>query len=98
MFKQNSKKISLVINTTKSSLINVTPTKYEDGKIIIKEILKGNALVVDVTEMPKAEALRFIDFVTGALFTIGGKFDKIATKTYLLAPSRDVLSKFNSQF
>ncbi len=98
MFKQSSKKVSIVINTSKTSLINVSPKKYSDGKVIIKEILKGNALVMDVSEMDRAEVIRFIDFITGALFAIGGKFDKIATKTYILAPSKDVLDKFISQF
>ncbi len=98
MFKQSAKKITIVINTTKSSLINVSPTKFSDGKVIIKEILKGNALVLDITDMPKVEAIRLIDFITGALFTTGGKFKKIANKTFLLAPSPDVLNKFISQF
>ncbi len=98
MLKQNAKKITLVINTSKSSLLNVSPRKFEDAKAIVKEILKGNALVIDITDMSKVEAIRLIDFITGALFTTGGKFKKIATKTYLLAPSKEVLNKFITQF
>lgn len=51
MFKVNSKKISIVINTTSSSLINVSPKKFSDSKTISKELLKGNVLVVDINEM-----------------------------------------------
>lgn len=98
MLKSNAKKITLVVNTTKSSLINVSPRKFSDSKAVSKEILKGNALVVDIQEMPKVEAIRFIDFITGVLFTTGGSFQKIANKTYLLAPSKDVLNKFLPQF
>ncbi len=98
MLKQNPKKITLVINTSKSSLLNVSPKNFENAKAVVKEIVKGNALVLDITDMTKVEAIRLIDFVTGALFTTGGKFKKIATKTYLLAPSQDVLNKFLPQF
>ncbi len=98
MLKKNAKKITLVVNTTKSSLLNVTPKKFSDSKAVAKEILKGNALVIDINEMPKVEAIRFIDFVTGVLFTIGGDFEKIANKTYILAPSKEILDKFSPQF
>ncbi len=97
MLKQSPKKISLVINLSKSSLINVSPTKFEDAKKITKEILKGNAVVLDIEEMSTVEAIRLVDFITGALFTTGGKFKKIANKTYLLAPSQGVLDKFKSE-
>ncbi len=98
MLKQTPKKITLVINTTKSSLLDVTPKKFEDAKKITKEIVKGNALVLDISEMSKVEAIRLVDFITGSLFITGGKFKKIANKTYLIAPSQDVLNKFLSQF
>ncbi len=98
MLKSNAKKITLVVNTSKSSLLNVSPRKFSDSKAVSKEILKGNALVIDIQDMPKVEAIRFIDFVTGVLFTTGGAFEKIANKTYLLAPSKDVLNKFLPQF
>lgn len=98
MFKKSSKKTTIVINTSSSSLINVTPRKFSDSKIVSKEILKGNALVVDINDMPKIEAIRFIDFITGVLFTVNGGFKKVANKTYLLAPSKEVLEKFLTQF
>ncbi|MFV0494256.1 cell division protein SepF [Mycobacterium sp.] len=98
MLKQNPKKISLVINTSKSSLLNVTTSKFEDSKAIVKELMKGNALVIDINEMTNVTAIRMIDFITGSLFIIGGKFKKIANKTYLVAPSQTVLDKFLNQF
>lgn len=98
MFQFNKNSIKIVINTSQSSLINVQPTKFSDSKLISKELLKGNALVVDVNNMTGVEAIRFIDFVTGVLFTTKGGFKKIANKTYLLAPSKDILDKFLTQF
>ncbi len=98
MFKKNDKKINIVIDTSSSSLINVVPTKFSDSKLISKEILKGNALVVDINEMQRIEAIRLIDFITGVLFTTNGGFEKIAHKTYLLAPSKEILKKFLTQF
>ncbi len=98
MLKKNAKKVNLIINTTKSSLIKVSPKKFSDSKLITKEILKGNVLVVDINEMTKVEAIRLMDFTTGALFTIGGKFEKIANKTFILAPSQETLDKFTPQF
>ncbi len=97
MFNKNSKKISIVINTSKSTLSKVTPKKFSDSKAVAKEILKGNVIVIDLVEMEKVEAIRFVDFITGVLFTTGGAFKKIGTKSYLLAPSKELLNKFETQ-
>ncbi len=96
--KLSKNSIKIIIDTSSSSLINVTPKKFSDSKLVSKELLKGNAMVVDVSEMPSAEAVRFIDFITGVLFTTQGGFKKIGHKTYLLAPSKEILSKFMTQF
>ncbi|NQX83428.1 MAG: cell division protein SepF [Mycoplasmataceae bacterium] len=98
MVKISRKKITIIINTSSSSLINVEPKKFFDSKLVAKEILKGNVLVVDINKMSKVEAIRFIDFITGVLFTTNGGFKKIANKTYLLAPSKKILKKFLPQF
>lgn len=98
MFKKNKNQINIVISTASPSLINVSPTKFADSKIVAKELLKGNALVLNIEKMDKIEAIRFIDFITGVLFTTKGNFKKIANKTYLLAPSKEILDKFLSQF
>ncbi len=98
MIKVGKKNIKIVINTSESSLINVTPKKFSDSKLVSKELLKGNALVVNVEEMSSTEAVRFIDFITGVLFTTQGGFKKIGHKTYLLAPSKIILEKFVTQF
>lgn len=98
MFKANKNSIKIVINTSQSSLINVSPTQFSDAKLISKEILKGNALVVDINKMSGVEAIRFIDFITGVLFTTQGGFKRLADKVYLLTPSKSLTEKFLTQF
>lgn len=98
MFKANKNTIKIIINTSQSSLINVSPTKFSDAKLISKEILKGNALVINVEKMPGVDAIRFMDFITGVLFTTHGGFKKLADKIYLVSPSKDLVDKFAEQF
>lgn len=98
MFNFNLKKITIVIDISSSSLVSVKPKKFSDTKLVSKEILKGNVLVVDINDMEKIEAIRFIDFLTGVLFATNGSFKKVAEKTYLVAPSKELLEKFLPQF
>ena len=98
MYKKNKKEITIKINTSTSSLINVEPKKFSDSKIISKELLKGNALVIDINKMEKVDSIRMIDFITGVLFTTKGAYSKVAQKTYLIAPSQEILTKFSTQF
>ncbi len=98
MFQFNKNNIKIVINTSQSSLINVSPTKFSDARLISKEIMKGNALVVDVNKMTGVEAIRFMDFITGVLYITQGGFKKLADKVYLVAPSKPLTEKFLTQF
>ena len=48
--------------------------------------------------MSKVESVRLIDFLTGVLFITKGGFKEIASKIYLIAPSKEILEKFLTQF
>ncbi len=98
MAKKEKKQISIIINTKSSSLINISPKKFSNSKPIAKELLKGNALIIDLSKMEKVDSIRLVDFITGVLFTTNGSFKKIAPKTYLIAPSKHILEKFLTQF
>ena len=99
MAKKSKNQISIIIDTKESSLVNISPTKFGDSKLMAKELLKGNALIVNLNKMKeKAETIRLIDFLTGVLFTTKGSFKKISNETYLVAPSKELLEKFLTQF
>lgn len=97
MIKISRKDIKIIIDTRTTTLISVVPKTFKDGKTIARQLLKGNALVVDVSRMESTEAIRFIDFITGVLYTTNGKFKKVGEKTYLLAPSGEILNRYVSQ-
>lgn len=98
MFQFNKNSIKIVINTSSSALINVKPTSFSDVRLISKEFLKGNVVVIDINSMKGVDAIRFMDFLSGVLFTTKGSFKNIGHKIYLLAPSKPLLEKFAVEF
>jgi cell division inhibitor SepF len=83
--------------TSPSQLIRFTPKTFRESKLIAAELKKDNVVIIDVSELPKLEAIRLIDFLSGILYITEGKYKKIVSKTYLLAPRENLLNKFDDE-
>lgn len=96
MIKWNKKNDEncICINIENSKLIKFTPKQYLEAKTIGKELIAGNTIIIDLSNISKEDALRLIDFVTGILLVTNGKYKKLANKTYLLAPKQVLLDKY----
>ncbi len=84
----------ICIDVDASKLIRFNPIEFREVKIISKELILGNVVIVDLKDMTKEDTLRFIDTVTGILMVTKGKYKKLASKTYLLAPRPELLEKY----
>ncbi len=84
----------ICIDVKASKLIRFNPIEFKEVKIISNELILGNVVIVDLKDMPKEDTLRFIDTITGILMATKGKYKKLASKTYLLAPKPELLEKY----
>lgn len=80
-----------------SMLVRYTPTSFSETKDIAKELKNNNVVIIDISKLSKVEAVRMIDFVSGVLFAVGGKYKRLVSKTYLIAPNEKLLNKFDNE-
>lgn len=80
-----------------SKLIRFTPVQFSEVKKIVNELVNKNVVLLDITKISRPEAVRLIDFVSGALIVTDGKYKKVAPKTYLLSPSLSLLNAFDDE-
>ncbi len=97
MINKLLKRKTISISTKETKLIRYTPLNYSESRMISKELLKGNVVVVDVEKMPKHDIIRLIDFVSGTLLAIDGDYKKLAPFTFLLAPSKKLAEKYEKE-
>ena len=55
-------------------------------------------MIMNVEEMPDADAKRLVDFASGLAFALEGRIERVTAKVFLLTPSNlEVLGVANSE-
>ncbi|WP_055585462.1 cell division protein SepF [Streptacidiphilus griseoplanus] len=67
-------------------IISVRPTGFESARVVGEHLRAGSPVVMDVSEMPDADAKRLVDFASGLIFGTRGSIERIARRVFLLAP------------
>ncbi|MGW5645607.1 cell division protein SepF [Saccharopolyspora sp. NPDC003752] len=62
------------------------PQNYGDAYDVGDYFRKGVPVVMDLTSLPKAEAVRLVDFAAGMVVGRGGSMDRVAPRVFLLTP------------
>lgn len=76
----NSKK-----NST-NKMVLVEPRAYSESQQIADHLKKRNSVVVNLKRVTNDQARRIIDFLSGALYAIGGDIQKLGNGIYLCTP------------
>jgi len=69
-----------------SKVILVEPRTYSEATEIADHLKNRRAVVVNLQQIEKDEGRQIIDFLSGAVYTIGGEIQKIGANIFLCAP------------
>ena len=69
-----------------SKMILVEPRAYSESQTIADHLKKRNSVVVNLKRVTSEQAKRIIDFLSGCIYSIGGKMQKIGVGIYLCTP------------
>lgn len=64
----------------------VHPSSYPDARIVGEFFRQGIPVIVNLTDLPEAEAQRVLDFVGGLTFGLEGSADRVTNRVFLLTP------------
>lgn len=62
------------------------PVSFEDTKNIIDSMKNGKPVVVNITEIDTASAIRILDFLSGAAYAIDGNMCKVSNGIFIVSP------------
>lgn len=72
---------------TDDSVAIINPRVFQDVVDLVSYISKGHTAVVDFNNLATHTAERSIDFLSGAIFALGGDMQEVSNGLYLYAPS-----------
>ena len=62
------------------------PTQFSDAQDICDILMKGQAAVVNLEGFDPVEAQRIMDFVSGCIYTMNGRFHQISRYIFIFSP------------
>lgn len=81
-----------------SRMILAEPRAYSESQTIVDNLKKRNPVVVNLKRVTADQSKRIIDFLSGALYALGGDIQKLGTGIYLCTPKNiDVEGKMSDE-
>ncbi len=68
-------------------IVVVSPKSFEDVEQLATHLKSRKPVVVNLSQTPKDVGRRIIDFLSGAVFALGGNTSKVTADTFLFVPS-----------
>ncbi len=91
--RRRSKVISMPENRASASgdtqmkMIIFRPTSYDETQSVIDSLKARKPIIVNLDEIDVAVAQRILDFISGAVYALGGDIKKAARNIFVVAPS-----------
>lgn len=90
--KGNVVSINSVKRTPTSKIALYEPRLYTDVKQVANQLLNGQAVIVNFTQMEDKNAKRVVDFLNGTTYAIQGNIKRIGKEIFLCTPKNFEIS------
>ncbi len=72
--------------TTQLEVAVLQPSSYEDAGEIADRLKSRKAVVVNLEDLTKEDAVKVLDFVSGVVYALEGNIQKVSGGIFLIAP------------
>lgn len=69
------------------SLSVTSPHTYQDIQMLIENLQRGNPCIISLEALDPTDAQRKLDFLSGALYSLGGSIKTLQPNLYAITPS-----------
>ncbi|CAK1221744.1 cell division protein SepF [Fructobacillus evanidus] len=63
------------------------PKVYADSRAIASQVIEGDAVIVNFSQLEEEQAMRILDYIGGAVYAVSGSMERVGEKIFLLTPS-----------
>lgn len=79
------------------NIVVYKPTTPEEVETVINFLKRGEPAVANLNDLVEADAQRILDFLSGAVFALGGNVHRITENIFLLSPSGVEIQSYYEQ-
>jgi len=84
--KKNNSRVVNIHATTQLEVAVLQPQSYEDSREIADRLKNKKAVVINLEELSKEDAVKALDFVSGVVYALEGDIQKVSNGIFLIAP------------
>ena len=84
--KSNNSRVVNIHATTQLEVAVLQPQGYEDAREIADRLKSKKAVVINLEELSKEDAIKVLDFVSGVVYALEGDIQKVSSGIFLIAP------------
>jgi len=63
------------------------PTTFNEARTIGEQFRDGVPVIINLTDLPEADAKRLVDFAAGLAFGLRGSMERVTNRVFLLSPA-----------
>lgn len=75
------------ISDSKSKIALFEPRIFSDAKEAAKQLIAGQAVILNFERIDDTQTKRIVDFLSGTLFAIDGSIEEVGTQIFLCTPN-----------
>ncbi len=84
--KKSAGRVVNIHATTQLEVAVLQPQNYEDAREIADRLKSKKAVVINLEELTKEDAVKVLDFVSGVVYALEGDIQKVSSGIFLIAP------------
>lgn len=88
VFARKNKVVSISPQGSQARIVVLKPKCFNNSTAVADELRRRRPVIVDVGALDPDEARRVIDFVSGTVYGIDGKMQKITSGIFVATPSQ----------
>lgn len=88
VFSRKSSKVVPINPSAQTRIVVLKPKCFNNSKAVADELRRRRPVIVDVGALDPDEARRIVDFISGTVYGIDGKMQKITSGIFVATPSQ----------
>lgn len=79
-------------------VVVIQPATYDEAQVIADHIRSQRPVIVNLEKLDYSIAQRIMDFVSGAVYTLGGNLERVTQNIFIIAPENvDIAGHFQEE-
>lgn len=84
--------------SVKTEVVVIQPLSYDEAQVIADHIRSYRPVIVNLEKLDYTIAQRIMDFVSGAVYTLGGNLERVTQNIFIIAPENvDIAGHFQEE-